>query len=110
MPAYLTWLAVYVWLPLAVLWATHGSLVIRHKKTLAISALLSMAIGVPWDFFALATNTWSFPVHSVVGIYIFTLPIEEYCFMIFLGMLVTTMVLIIRARFGRFLMPKKVRR
>ena len=109
MLTYIKWLAVFVWLPLAVLWITHLRLVLEHKKTLASGALFALAFGVPWDVWAIGSGIWSFPQNNVLGVYILNVPIEEYLFIVFLVLLASTITLVLRARLGKLLSSKKVK-
>ncbi len=107
MLAYLIWLAVFVWLPLFVLWAKNIELVRKHTKTLAVCVMGSLMVAVPWDSWATARGMWLFPNNNVIGVYIINLPIEEYLFIIFVTLLSSTATLVLRER---FLGPKNQRR
>lgn len=110
LPAYIEWLTIYVWLPLLVLWVTDLRLIWEHKKTLIGCAILTLGFGVPWDIWAVAHGMWTFPSTSILGVYFLTLPIEEYFFMIFIALLISTTALILRKHFGKFLISKSVKK
>jgi lycopene cyclase domain-containing protein len=109
MLAYIRWLAAFVWLPLAALWITHPRLMLEHKKTLASSAFLALVFSVPWDVWAIGSGIWSFPKDNLLGVYILNVPIEEYLFIVFLTLLVSTVTLVLRKHLGKSLLPKGVK-
>lgn len=108
MLVYLLWLAVYVWLPIAALWASNAKTVWRYKKTLGFCVLGAMLVSIPWDIWATQTNAWLFPSTSVIGIYFFGLPVEEYFFIACVTLLVATITLVVRDRFGKRLIKNSV--
>lgn len=110
MLSYLVWLAIYIWLPTAILWLTHIDLMLRHKKTLVLCAFFALVFAVPWDLFAIGGGVWSFPQENVIGIYVFSMPIEEYLFITFVTVFVSTFTLVARERFGKLLIQKKVKK
>lgn len=96
MYAYMTWLATYVALPLAVLWMIRPRLAWEHKFTLLACAGVSLLVNVPLDWFAIPRGIWTFPPGSLVGAYFLGIPLEEYMFMCLLAMLVSTIALMLR--------------
>lgn len=102
MPVYITWLAIYLWMPVAAMWMLRPRLILGHRKTLAVCVLFAFIFTLPWDVFATWKGIWSFPATSVLGIYILNLPLEEYLFISFASLLVATITLYARAYLGKY--------
>lgn len=96
--AYLFWLAIFVWLPLAVLWATHWSYLSRYWRTFLYCALAALIFSIPWDLWAVEMQIWFFPAATHLGPTLLGLPMEEYLFMVFVTLLVATFALVARKR------------
>ena len=58
---------------------------------------MALIISVPWDLIAANSKVWSFPRGHNYGIYIGSLPIEEYLFIISDTLIITTIVLLLRS-------------
>ena len=83
---YWIWLFIYVFLPMALLIAYKGKLLSRYKRTIILCGIGSLAVAVPWDYFAIQRGQWWFPPEGIVGIWFFGLPLEEWIFISFIGM------------------------
>ena len=92
MPAYITWLIIYLWIPIGILWILRPRLIWQHRKTLALSVVYAFIFTLPWDVFATWKTIWSFPQTSVLGIYILNLPLEEYFFISFSVLMIATIM------------------
>lgn len=96
--AYLQWLTIFVWAPLALLWATNWRLLRGYPRTFTRCIGWALVFSVPWDVLAVRTQIWLFPKEGNLGIWIFGLPLEEYLFMVFVTLLVSTVTIVLRAR------------
>ena len=96
---YLLWFTIFVWLPLFVFWIFNFELLRRFKKTLIFCVFWALVFSVPWDIWAVRTKIWVFPPENNLGILIGGLPLEEYLFIIFVTLWVSTITLILREKF-----------
>lgn len=98
---YLRWLAVFLALPLAVMWATHLGLLWSQRRAILAGALWALLFSVPWDFWAIRMRVWTFPSDTHLGLWIGGLPLEEYLFIVGATMFVASVTLVLGARGGR---------
>lgn len=98
--AYIHWLAIFVWLPIIVLWAINWKYLSRYRKTFAYCVIWALLFSIPWDIWAVEAQIWSFPQDTNIGLWINGLPLEEYLFMIFVTILISTIVLLFRKKFA----------
>src|ERR1700704_3541315 len=80
--SYLTWLALFAWIPTLVLWWKYHTVLSRYKMTLFYCILFALLEEVPWDNFAVGNAIWYFPEGGSLGLRIGILPLEEYLFII----------------------------
>ncbi len=99
--AYLYWLAVFVWLPLLALWILNWEYLWRYKRTLLYCVGWALVFSIPWDLWAVHTQIWLFPKDTNLGIWIAGLPVEEYLYMIFVTLLISTLVLVLKKQFEK---------
>lgn len=105
--AYLKWLTIFVWLPLFVLWATHFRILWKFKRTISFCVFWALVFSIPWDLWAIHTQIWIFPSDTNVGIWIGGIPLEEYFFIVFVTMLISTITLILRERAHHLLVEEE---
>ena len=98
---YIYWLTIFVWLPLIILWALNWKYLSQYKKTFLYCVIWALIFSIPWDIWAIRTDIWRFPADTNIGVLIGGLPLEEYFFMIFVTMLVSTVVLLLRKFFAK---------
>lgn len=97
---YIYWLSIFVWLPLIVLWAINWRYLLQYRKTFLYCVIWALIFSIPWDIWAVRADIWHFPQDTNVGFRISGLPLEEYFFMIFVTMLLSTVVLLLKKRFA----------
>ena len=97
--AYIYWLIIFVWLPIIVLWAVNWKYLSQYKKTFLYCVIWALIFSIPWDIWAVRADIWRFPQDTNIGVLICGLPLEEYFFMIFVTMLVSTVVLLLKKYF-----------
>jgi len=96
--AYILWLSIFVWLPLIILWALNWNYLSQYKKTFLYCAGWALLFSIPWDIWAIQTRIWIFPPETNIGIWIGGLPMEEYFYIIFVTVLISTITLLIKKR------------
>mgnify|MGYP001580350402 CR=1 FL=1 len=96
--SYLMWLTILVCFPLSVLWLTHLKSLMKYKRTISLCVFSGLLFGIPWDYWAIQTRIWEFPRENIVGIWIAGIPLEEYLFLVFVTMLISTITLILKHR------------
>ena len=94
MLSYWIWLCAYVFVPIIALFIWKKDAILRHKKTALLGGIGSLAVAVPWDHFAIKDGLWWFPKDEIIGIWFLGLPIEEWCFIFFIGVEITMIALI----------------
>lgn len=97
--AYLIWLAIFVWVPLIGLWAYKPKVMWRYRKTLCLCIFWALVFSVPWDLWAVRVKVWLFPADTNIGIILGSLPLEEYLFIVFVTLLVSTFTLLLKDKF-----------
>lgn len=102
---YLYWLTIFVWTPLIVLWARNWAYLFLYKKTILYCIGWALLFSVPWDLWAILTKIWIFHPDTNVGVWIGGLPLEEYFFIVFVTMLVSTTALLFKRRLERNMTP-----
>lgn len=100
--AYIYWLSIFVWLPLIILWVINWKYLAQYKKSFLYCIIWALIFSVPWDIWAVQTKIWLFPQDTNIGFLIGDLPFEEYLFMIFVTMLISTTALLIRKRVEKY--------
>ncbi|MEM7225959.1 MAG: lycopene cyclase domain-containing protein [Pseudomonadota bacterium] len=100
---YIKWLAIFVWLPLGLLWLTNFAILWRCKRTICFCIFWALVFSIPWDLWATLTVIWSFPADTNLGIWIFGLPLEEYLFISTVTAFIASLALVLRGRAGQWL-------
>ena len=98
--AYIYWLTLFVWLPIIVLWAINWKYLSKYRKTFLYCTIWALIFSIPWDIWAVKAEIWNFPHDTNVGVLIGGLPLEEYFFMIFVTVLISTVVMLLRKKFA----------
>jgi len=98
---YLLWLLIFVGIPLIIMRVFNHKVLWPHKRTMLLVSFFSLLYCTPWDHLAVYFGQWFFPKESTVGINLGLLPIEEYCFFIFVSMLICCFTLILRDKFRK---------
>ncbi len=96
---YIYWLLIFVWLPLVILWLFNWKYLLQYKKIFLYCTIWALIFSVPWDIWATQSQIWKFPAGSHIGLTIGSLPIEEYLFIIFVTIFISTLVLVLRKHF-----------
>ena len=95
---YLSWLVIFVFIPLAVLWFFNFRYLKNFGKIFAIVAIGSFIWGVGFDLVGSPLwHVWSY--HNTLGVWFFGLPIEEYMILLALPQELAVIFLLIRKKF-----------
>lgn len=101
MTSYLTFQALFLWLPLLVLVAVQRRTLFRYPKTIGLAVLATFVFGVPWDSLSVITGLWWYDSSPTVGLWLGPyLPLEEYLFTLTFPVLAGGFILALRRRFG----------
>lgn len=100
---YIYWLSIFVWLPLIVMWVVNWRYLSKYRKTFLYCIIWALIFSIPWDIWAVKSQIWIFPADTNLGVIINGLPLEEYFFMIFVTMLISTAVLLFRKKLNNTL-------
>jgi lycopene cyclase domain-containing protein len=95
---YLAWLTLFVWVPQIVLLVTNFELLWGYRRTLSWCVFWALVFSIPWDWWAIRTKVWVFPSDTNLGVWIGGLPLEEYLFIIFVTLLVSSLTLVLKGR------------
>lgn len=107
MLTYLKWLLIFVWLPTLILWITNFYFLKRYKKTLLSCIFCALVFSVPWDFWAIKTKIWVFPKDTNLDIWFGGLPLEEYLFIIFITLEISTLTLVLKYKYKNLIVKDK---
>ena len=97
---YLFWLLVFLWGPQLVLFLFYGPMLWRYRKTLILCMISALIFSVPWDWWAISSGTWMFPAGGNLGVRIGASPLEEYLFIIFATLFMSSITLVLRNLLG----------
>lgn len=96
---YVWWLTCFVWVPEILLVATNFNILIRYWRTMLFCIFWALVFSVPWDLWAIRSHIWLFPPHANIGLWI-GLPLEEYFFIIFVTLLISSAIIVLQERLG----------
>jgi|SRR5579872_1245792 len=99
--SYIYWLTIFIWMPLVILWSLNYKYLLRYKGVFTRCIIWSIIFGVLWDFVAVGTHIWFFPPDTNLGIIILGLPLEEYLFIVFTCLYISTATILVRKRLQR---------
>jgi lycopene cyclase domain-containing protein len=101
MDSYPIWLALFVILPLALLWAFARHTLMKYARMLGFTVLGCLAVSVPWDILSVNDHIWYFQQPHVLGIWLLGLPLEEYVYIAGVGLLACSVVILLWERYGK---------
>lgn len=89
---YIRWLIAFVWIPEIISVSIYRDVFVKHWRIFPAVIIITLVIGIPWDYFGIKQGVWFFP--GIIGIWIFGIPLEEYLFFVFLAILgaLTTLI------------------
>jgi lycopene cyclase domain-containing protein len=99
MYSYPIWLSLFLILPLLLLGIFKFQTLAKYKWVLLLVALGCLVISVPWDILSVNDRIWYFSEPYIVGIWLMGLPIEEYFYILLLGLLSACSTILIWERY-----------
>ncbi|MBI2029494.1 lycopene cyclase domain-containing protein [Candidatus Gottesmanbacteria bacterium] len=60
-----------------------------------------MVFSIPWDIHAIQTRIWHFPKDTNLGILIFSIPVEEFLFMMTITLMVASITIVAKYKFNK---------
>lgn len=100
MYSYPLWLLLFLTLPLGLIWGFKLRILIKYRMALLLTAMGCLFIAVPWDLLAVNDHIWYFSEPYILGIWLLGLPIEEYVYILFVGLLSASVTILAWERYG----------
>ena len=100
MRPYPLWLLLFLILPLGLIWIFRFQTLLKYKWVLALTAIGCLAISVPWDLLAVNDHIWYFSEPYILGARLLGLPVEEYVYILFVGLLCSSVTILAWERYG----------
>jgi len=98
--SYPLWLLLFLILPLALIGILKFQTLRKYWLALTLTAIGCLAIAVPWDMLAVKDHIWYFSEPYILGIWLWGLPIEEYVYIFFVGLLCASVTILVWERYG----------
>ena len=100
MYSYPLWLLLFLTLPLALIWISKFQTLMKYRWALLLTAIGCLAVSVPWDILSVNDHIWYFAEPHIVGVLLVGLPIEEYVYILFVGLLSFSVTILLWERYG----------
>ena len=100
MHSYPMWLAIFIILPLAALWTFGRRTLRKYARMLGLTAIGCLVVSVPWDILSVQGGIWYFKPPHIVGVWLLGLPIEEYVYIVGVGLLACSVTILLWERYG----------
>ena len=101
MYSYPLWLALFLILPLAILWVLQYRTFKKYMVMLGLTAVGCLAVSVPWDILSVKDGIWYFTTPHIFGIWLIGLPLEEYVYIVCVGLLACSVTILFWERLGK---------
>jgi len=72
----------------------------KYGSTLTLTAIGCLAVSVPWDILSVKDHIWYFSKPYILGVWLLGLPIEEYVYILFVGLLSASVTILLWERYG----------
>jgi lycopene cyclase domain-containing protein len=59
-----------------------------------------LGVAVPWDILSVNDRIWYFVEPHVIGVWLYGLPLEEYVYIVCLGLLSSSVTILLWERYG----------
>lgn len=99
MYSYPLWLFLFLVLPLLLLGTFKFKTLAQYKWILLLVAVGCLGISVPWDILSVNDRIWYFSEPHIVGVWLLGLPLEEYFYILFLGVLSSCSTILLWERY-----------
>lgn len=100
MYSYRLWLLIFLTLPLGLIWCFRFHTLLKYRLVLTLTALGCLALAVPWDMLAVSDHIWYFSEPYILGVWLWGLPIEEYIYILFVGLLSASVTVLVWESYG----------
>ena len=100
MYSYPLWLLLFLTIPLALIWSLKFQTLMKYRLALTLTAIGCLAIAVPWDMLAVKDHIWYFSEPYIVGLWLLGLPVEEYVYILFVGLLCSSVTILLWECYG----------
>lgn len=97
---YMVWLALFIGLPLAVLWGGWGRDLWRQRRALAWGVSGALVGGWAWDALAVRFGLWYYDPGHLVGWWFLGLPLEEWLWIAGVTLLFGSLTIVLAERAG----------
>ncbi len=94
------WLALFLALPLALVWATRGRLLWRCRRALGLTLLGALLLGGLWDALAVRVHIWYYAAANIAGLWLLGLPVEEWLWISGTALLFGCLAVLVKEREG----------
>ncbi len=92
---YIVWLALFFWLPTAIVMATLGGQTIKNYRGVYVFVTAgSVALGYFWDLYAITHGIWYYKPWQIYGWFL-GIPIDEWMFLLTVPSFIVSVYLII---------------
>lgn len=98
--SYPLWLCLFLILPLAILWKIKFEILIKYKLVLTLTTLGCLAVSIPWDILSVKDRIWYFSIPHILGAWLLGLPVEEYIYISFVGLLSSCVTILFWEKYG----------
>ncbi len=95
---YLLWLALFIGLPLALLWLRWGQALWRQRRALAWTTLGALVGGWLWDGLAIRIAFWRYDPGTIAGVWLLGMPIEEWLWIAGVALLFGSLTVVLLER------------
>jgi lycopene cyclase domain-containing protein len=99
MYSYPLWLFLFLVLPLLLLGTFKFKTLAQYKWVLLLVAVGCLGISVPWDILSVNDRIWYFSEPHIVGMWLLGLPLEEYFYILLLGVLSSCSTILLWERY-----------
>ena len=100
MSSYSLWLLLFLSLPLVLIGMFKFRTLMKYRLALTLTAFGCLALAVPWDRLAVSDHIWYFSDPYILGLWLWGLPVEEYVYILFVGLLSASVTILVWERYG----------
>lgn len=95
---YLSWLGLFIGLPLAALWVARGRRLWGQRRALAWTLVGALVLGGLWDGLAVRVHIWYYAPGNISGAWLAGLPLEEWLWIVGTTLLFGSLTVLVRER------------